>query len=1104
MSFSPLLKKLTLFSLRVLGIYWLFGSIDFGEEVHACSIYIPPYDYLNWWCWISTSFTLTWGNMYRWLQYWDSSWVEWQLNESLRASWTPSVQAIKQHIETVIDQWYPNASVEVERTSDGVYTIYLFTDEDEWASYFNQIYSVILGDQQDDISIFRRNFDACNKFCVEKEIIWGQSQIWDFTLWLKNADMCSYRHDYSFSLYSDSCSPARGIVPIDSCGGWQNSTPTWFQWTCEFRTVFGITIDGAYYPFSQWYHIISNAVEVEIKNILDSLNIFYEEADWELITSDVEIESMRWCISEPVDENDLCPASCLADPNCACAISSDGFPYQACDISTATDREYRKSNCGAWLTIETWTEQVCVREDKNIVWFEEEYSTPEWFYVPSYSWDCDEEGRFVGSGSVQNCVITNTWDDTTVRINDDWFSVSCSWEAYVSVLDNDNLGGQEWTVSIVSIDPMSEISSVVVTWDNQIYILWNRCSSWGFVYEFLSEGGESRTGHVAHHGVCDGCHSGYCGNGIVEEWEECDDENIVSDDWCSEICNIEIWCWNWIIEWTEACDDWFNNDKSACTSECTYSVCGDGKLQWRSNDLNKSCLTIPWFSDFIASDQEVKNMLLWITLSNGTTIDDIDTYVRWNLHEGAWYIWSSIWENLVDLLHEYTDVEFELISRECPEWEVCLGWWTSYLCSDIQEGLWVTDVDIQYYGPADEYECAVGPTCWTVSWMCHDSNMLNYDTSGQCYDVWECENDLMTISCKWEVKVDDKLICPEEVIEAMSLWSWWEPFCTTNRNIETTPYRFKETCDDGNTIDGDGCSSMCEVEEVVECPLVACNLVRPLDYCWEWKEIIDTFFKYNESWCRNPCEQVVCGCENTWELPEEAWTECDDWNPYTYDDVIQEDGCSCQGEEVTECNACSVTPVCAEWKTLRKIEYKDEFDENWCRSNPCGTAVCECDWTGELPREAWTACDDGNTSTTNDEIQSDWCTCQWSSGWSWWWGRNVKFVAFCGNGVIEDEEMCDDGNYLNGDGCTSDCQEEKEGEQEKLITKTETLNGTNHTIVETEREKLIKAPIKQKNPPTSQYQPKPRPLTPLLKPVTISIPDTLPQTGTCVEELVCC
>jgi cysteine-rich repeat protein len=34
----------------------------------------------------------------------------------------------------------------------------------------------------------------------------------------------------------------------------------------------------------------------------------------------------------------------------------------------------------------------------------------------------------------------------------------------------------------------------------------------------------------------------------------------------------------------------------------------------------------------------------------------------------------------------------------------------------------------------------------------------------------------------------------------------------------------------------------------------------------------------------------------------------------------------------------------------------------------------------------------------------------------------VREMSECGNGVLEASEQCDDGNRVNGDGCSSSCQ----------------------------------------------------------------------------------
>jgi len=65
-----------------------------------------------------------------------------------------------------------------------------------------------------------------------------------------------------------------------------------------------------------------------------------------------------------------------------------------------------------------------------------------------------------------------------------------------------------------------------------------------------------------------------CGDGDLDDPEECDDGNRRNGDGCSEVCRLEV-CGNGILDPGEACDskDLEPND---CSPLCTKEFCGDG------------------------------------------------------------------------------------------------------------------------------------------------------------------------------------------------------------------------------------------------------------------------------------------------------------------------------------------------------------------------------------------------------------------------------------------------------------------------------------------------------------------------------------------------
>lgn len=69
--------------------------------------------------------------------------------------------------------------------------------------------------------------------------------------------------------------------------------------------------------------------------------------------------------------------------------------------------------------------------------------------------------------------------------------------------------------------------------------------------------------------------STYCGNGIIESLhgEQCDDgsDNGTEDSYCAQDCKMKEFCGNGVIEGNEECDDGLSNGYDSCTTECEFT-----------------------------------------------------------------------------------------------------------------------------------------------------------------------------------------------------------------------------------------------------------------------------------------------------------------------------------------------------------------------------------------------------------------------------------------------------------------------------------------------------------------------------------------------------
>lgn len=207
-----------------------------------------------------------------------------------------------------------------------------------------------------------------------------------------------------------------------------------------------------------------------------------------------------------------------------------------------------------------------------------------------------------------------------------------------------------------------------------------------------------------------------------------------------------------------------------------------------------------------------------------------------------------------------------------------------------------------------------------------------------------------------------------------------------------------EVCDDGNTVDGDGCSADCQrIEEGYLC-------FDPGEYC----------------------VKIVCGNGKL-----EPGEECDDGN------TVDGDGCSADCQRIEEGWACPiigrrcVAAECGDGVVAGSEECDDgnARDGDGCSSDCRLEEGYHCTVPGQdcEPAECGNGIVEGHEQCDEGEENHPFKRCD----------LNCKRVpacsggscqAVCGDGIVfgvdeyGDPEECDDGNIRDGDGCSSDCK----------------------------------------------------------------------------------
>ena len=483
--------------------------------------------------------------------------------------------------------------------------------------------------------------------------------------------------------------------------------------------------------------------------------------------------------------------------------------------------------------------------------------------------------------------------------------------------------------------------------------------------------------HVSDCGdACPGLDAGpLCGNGILELGETCDDSNARPGDGCSGLCHTEPnytcpvvgqpciadpFCGDSHVTGTEVCDDGNTRDGDGCSSTCqleSSSICDGGA----------DCGVQPACGDGIVNQGE--------TCDDGDTDPGDGCSGTCQVETG----WICPTANQPCVRDEYCgDGNLSTAKGEqCDDGNSSPGDGCTGACQK-----------------EPFYDCPVpGQKCVSTI-VCGDSKVVADEA---CDDGNVKAGDGCSADCK---QVEPGYTCPKANAVGGPCTLVPEDRCGDAR------LSYGETCDDGNSDPGDGCSATCRVETGYRCPEVgkACVLVA---VCGDGKlslvdgEQCDDGDKVSGNGCSATCQveaNYVCltpgePCQSTVVCGDRKITgteTCDDGNTHG------NDGCSmhCQVETGWTCPAGSV-----------------------CRPTKCGDSI----------RVGTETCDDGNA--VSDDGCSSQCRLETpgpteGDGWMCPTVGQPCVRTTCGNGIPEGSEQCDDGNNDTGDGCSPYCRKE--------------------------------------------------------------------------------
>ncbi|MBT3720966.1 DUF4215 domain-containing protein [archaeon] len=207
---------------------------------------------------------------------------------------------------------------------------------------------------------------------------------------------------------------------------------------------------------------------------------------------------------------------------------------------------------------------------------------------------------------------------------------------------------------------------------------------------------------------------------------------------------------------------------------------------------------------------------------------------------------------------------------------------------------------------------------------------------------------------------------------------------------------FGEECDDGNWDNTDSCLNTCQ------------DAICGDGYLWDGEEICDDGNDNDNDACRNDCTIANCG-DGVLDFGE----ECDDGN------LVNTDACldNCQDADCTDGYVWQGIETCDDGNTDQTDLCNNICELTYCgdtiTQNPNGLGTNGATGIGDeiCDSEVGAACTTVDGYVGNNDCLADCSTY-----------TTCVTTEYCGDGIINGNEDCDDGNNLNGDGCSATCE----------------------------------------------------------------------------------